>query len=634
MPAALHSLPIAWIPGVTTWIVVWSVLAAATVAIVLLMRSRWREAKPWKKCALLSLWVHVLLACLAVNVRIGAGISGGPGIGPGEGGPMRIAIAAVDISALAALAAELPKGEPDAEPIVAEVAEPAIDAQPETVSREAPLLEDPAEHETPEEAPLPEPMPPTNAAAVAIDAPTAAPTLPQPDFTLDAPNLLPQPKPKLEETSKVADASDKPALVDAERTDDEANKQADASVATNVAPPTPAAPTLGVPTGEAASAAGAPRRAVPAPYANRFADRDALVVGGGGNPATERAVRAALAWLAASQEADGHWNPKRFGAGQERYVMGENRGGAGANADTGITALALLAFLGSGHTHHEGAYADNVARGLDYLRRTQGANGNLAGQAELFAHTYCHSMAAFAVSEACAMTGDAKLKPIVQRAVAYSLALQHPADGGWRYRPGDTGDMSQLGWQLMGLKSAELAGVTVPAVTWTRVERFVRSVERGAAGGLAAYRPENPPTRAMTAESLFCRQLLTRRRDGGLAPAALDEARRSLLEEPPGRLMINHYYWYYGTIALHRVKDASPASAEAWQEWNDALTSTLVGTQASDGSWPAACVWGGYGGRVYTTALGAMCLEVYYRYAPEGEPGLARHDDWQTVPAR
>jgi hypothetical protein len=564
-------------------------------------------------------------------VRIGAGISGGPGIGPGDGGPMRIAIAAVDISALEAFAAELPKGEPDAEPIVAEVAdpEPAAEAQPETVSREAV-----AERAEPEHAPPPEPTPPAEVATIAIDAPTAAPTLPKPDLTLDAPDLLPQPKPKAEEKPKVAEASDKPAEDegDVEHSADEAKKQADASVATNSTPPTPA--THGVPTGEAASAAGAPRRSVPTPYANRFADREALVAGGGGNPATERAVRAALAWLAASQEADGHWNPKRFGAGQERYVMGEYRGGAGASADTGITALALLALLGSGHTHHEGAYADNVARGLDYLRRTQGANGNLAGQAELFAHTYCHSMATFAISEACAMTGDEKLKPIVQRAVAYSLALQHPAEGGWRYRPGDTGDMSQLGWQLMGLKSAELAGVAVPAVTWTRVERFVRSVERGAAGGLAAYRPENPPTRAMTAESLFCRQLLTRRRDGGLAPAALDEARRSLLEEPPGKLMINHYYWYYGTIALHRVKDVSPASLEAWQEWNDALTNTLVGTQSSDGSWPAACVWGGYGGRVYTTALGAMCLEVYYRYAPEGDPGLARHDDWQTVPTR
>ena len=44
----------------------------------------------------------------------------------------------------------------------------------------------------------------------------------------------------------------------------------------------------------------------------------------------------------------------------------------------------------------------------------------------------------------------------------------------------------------------------------------------------------------------------------------------------------------------------------------------LVNSQVSDGpeagSWEPNCVWGGYGGRVYSTAIAAMCLEVYYRY--------------------
>jgi hypothetical protein len=345
-------------------------------------------------------------------------------------------------------------------------------------------------------------------------------------------------------------------------------------------------------------------------------------------------VRAALGWLAASQEAEGHWDPKRFGAGQERYVFGESRGGAGARADTGISALALLAFLGAGHTHRQGPYADNVARGLDYLRRAQAANGNLGGQAELFAHMYCHSMATFAVSEAAAMTGDVKLLPVVRKAASYSLAVQHPTDGGWRYRPGDAGDTSQLGWQLMALKSAELAGVEIPPATWTRVERFLRSVERGAAGGLAAYRPEGPPTRAMTAESLFCRQLIMRRPDGALSPAAVNEARASLLEEPPGGKITNYYYWYYATIALHAARESNAEAADAWKRWNGELTTTLVAGQENDGSWPATCLWGGYGGRVYTTALATMCLEVYYRYTapPSGE--LASHGDWQSTPPK
>jgi hypothetical protein len=39
------------------------------------------------------------------------------------------------------------------------------------------------------------------------------------------------------------------------------------------------------------------------------------------------------------------------------------------------------------------------------------------------------------------------------------------------------------------------------------------------------------------------------------------------------------------------------------------------------GSWDPDNEWGGYGGRVYSTALAAMCLEVYYRYLPVVERG-------------
>ena len=183
--------------------------------------------------------------------------------------------------------------------------------------------------------------------------------------------------------------------------------------------------------------------------------------------------------------------PSATAPGRSGTSLGQNRGGAGAKADTGISGLALLAFLGAGHTHREGPYADNVARGLDYLRRTQGANGNLGGDAELFAHMYCHSMATFAVSEAYALTGDERLdadRPRGGRLLARRAASRPTAAGGTapatRATPASSAGSS---WRSRAPSSA---GVDVPDVTWTRVDRFLRSVERGAAGGLAAYRPE------------------------------------------------------------------------------------------------------------------------------------------------
>lgn len=206
------------------------------------------------------------------------------------------------------------------------------------------------------------------------------------------------------------------------------------------------------------------------------------------------------------------------------------------------------------------------------------------------------------------------------KAVGFCLAAQNATTGGWRYRPGDSGDTSQLGWQMMALASAQRAGVGVPAQTWVRVERFLRSVRRGNYGGLASYRPDSGPSTPMTAEALYCRMLL-----GEIQPEAIDEraaaeATSQLLAARPDAQRVNLYYWYYATLALHYRHQRDDRAAADWRAWNDALTAALLATQVTDGrdagSWNTNTVWGGYGGRVYTTAMAAMCLEVYYRYAP------------------
>src|SRR5262249_12238121 len=226
-------------------------------------------------------------------------------------------------------------------------------------------------------------------------------------------------------------------------------------------------------------------------YALRNAsDRLSLIEGQGGNEKTEAAVVAELNWLDKAQSRDGRWSANQFGAGHEQLVLGQDRGGAGRNADTGISALALLAFLGAGHSHLQGEYRDTVHRGVDFLLRSQAADGSLFGDATLYAQMYCHSMATFALAEDQAMSGDRRLELAVTNAINFSLAAQNMATGGWRYRPGDTGDTSQLGWQIMALASAKRAGINVPDQTWNRVERFLRTVRRGNYGGLASYRPD------------------------------------------------------------------------------------------------------------------------------------------------
>ena len=119
----------------------------------------------------------------------------------------------------------------------------------------------------------------------------------------------------------------------------------------------------------------------------------------------------------------------------------------------------------------------------------------------------------------------------------------------------------------------------------------------------------------MTAEALVCRQLL------GSSPQnqTANEAVRFILGALPvsdrqGGGRMNFYYWYYATLALYQRQD------QAWDRWNAAVQNALVETQVPAGqyagSWSPETAWGNYGGRVYTTAMATLCLEVYYRYLP------------------
>jgi hypothetical protein len=351
---------------------------------------------------------------------------------------------------------------------------------------------------------------------------------------------------------------------------------------------------------------------LPAAYADRFGDRrSAAAAARGGSRETERAVQAALSWLSAAQSPDGRWNAAQHGGGMERSVDGHHRHGAGARSDHGVTGLALLAFLGAGNTHREGPHAASIDRGIRFLVGRQRADGSLAGDAEFFAALYCHGMATIALAECCAMTGDPALLPPLDRAVAHTLAMQHPQTGGWRYAAGDRGDTSQCGWQVMVLSSGRNAGLRGFDAAEAGARGYLQSVASGTGGGLAAYRPGERPSVAMTAEALFCRLVLGMPADH----PSTAEALALITASPPSASAANAYTWYYATLACFH------AGGPAWDRWNMHLQAVLLPMQRRDegplaGSWDPDPVWGGHGGRVYSTALSAMTLEVYYRHLP------------------
>ena len=349
------------------------------------------------------------------------------------------------------------------------------------------------------------------------------------------------------------------------------------------------------------------RLGTPEIYRDRMnPNRSETAVLRGGSKASEEAVERALAWLAAHQHQDGHWDADGFNV---HCPAGDVCSGPALQNrdDCAVTGLVLLTFLGAGHTHRSGKYGLPVVNGLNWLLAQQKPSGDLRGTGKM----YSQGIATLALSEAYGMTGDPKLRDPVERAAKFIVGAQNPTSGGWRYEPGQVGDTSILGWQLMALKSAALAGVQVPDSTWQKARLWLNTVGSGRNRGLASYLPGEKPSEAMTAEALMCRLFMGMSNEDAVAREAADYLMDYLPQ--PGRQ--NLYYWYYGTVASFQM------GGDYWKRWNASLRDQLIAKQEraghATGSWePSSDPWGLEGGRIYATALATLSLEVYYRFLP------------------
>lgn len=333
-------------------------------------------------------------------------------------------------------------------------------------------------------------------------------------------------------------------------------------------------------------------------------NRRQLALEGGGTEASESAVELGLAWLAAHQWEDGGW---RFDLQASPKCMGECRNSGNLESTTAPTGLALLCFLGAGYTQHEGPYQQVVADGLYYLTNQMiltSFGGDLRGSA--MGTMYSHGIATLALTEAYAMTRDANLADPAQKAIDFIVHAQHE-NGGWRYAPGEPGDTTVSGWQIAALKSALLARLEVPYEVWHKISAFLDSVQlqRGAAYG---YKGPTQSSTTTNAIGLFGRMILGWPRNH----RPLLRGMAKIGEQKPRESHI--YFNYYAAQILHHF------GGPIWQRWNVRTREYLVKNQATQGhergSWYFQEQHSSRGGRLYTTTMAIMTLEVYYRYMP------------------
>ena len=145
----------------------------------------------------------------------------------------------------------------------------------------------------------------------------------------------------------------------------------------------------------------------------------------------------------------------RLGRWWQEREPGEQEGPTGVIVGS---ILALLAFLGAGHTDDEGPYADNVRRGLHFLIASRAEDGWIAGPDPMCA-IYEHAIAAIALSEAYGMTRSPRARDAAQRAVNVLQRARNPHLG-WRYASNGENDTSVTAWCTLALYAAREAGLS------------------------------------------------------------------------------------------------------------------------------------------------------------------------------
>ena len=341
----------------------------------------------------------------------------------------------------------------------------------------------------------------------------------------------------------------------------------------------------------------------------------------------QEAVDRGLEWLSRHQSADGSWDSDAFNSldGGQCDCLKDSKGQA--LYDVGVSGLSVLCFLGAGETHKVGSYKKTVRRGLKWLRAQQDGDGCF-GDRTVSNFTYNHSIGALAMAEAYGLTKSPLFKSTATKGVRFALQCQNPYKA-WRYGEanGDN-DTSVTGWMIMALKSGKNAGIPIDDRPFAWGLDWVNEMTDDETGRTGYNKRGEPPVRetgkseefpAAESESLTAVGITSRVFCGenpSEAPMIRLGVENVLKKKLPvwdqARGSIDMYYWYYGTLAMYQV------GGDAWTSWNKKMQEAVIETQRVDGdfagSWNPDGAWGEAGGRVYSTALMTLCLEVYYRY--------------------
>ncbi|CAG0989559.1 hypothetical protein PLCT2_02392 [Planctomycetaceae bacterium] len=378
---------------------------------------------------------------------------------------------------------------------------------------------------------------------------------------------------------------------------------------------------------------------------------------------------ASLKWLRDHQCEDGRWSASEFGAASRRRVASHSYNveffapglawgdqGQSPDNDFVVTALVLLAHINTGFDHKDGMYKDSMRRAIKWLRSQQDACGRFGPEHDI-AFLPTHALCTAALAECYGMSGDAALKKNCETAVTHLLTLQ-TKDSGFARNPYGYGldpepDTATTAWSVLALKYAKIAGIEFEMTSvGNGVLAFLDSVTtviRGTADDVAGVTTrlrvrggDSPDGRAggfislntLDAMNCYCRCMLaTEDYDHKLCIAL---AKKGVAQPPTwDERSIDFVHWFFATSAAYQCLSWRPTGKngrnadKGWTDWEQDIAKVLLAHQRGYrvdelktwpamldefGSWDAVDAYSRQGGRVYTSAMAHLILQIYYRY--------------------
>jgi len=326
--------------------------------------------------------------------------------------------------------------------------------------------------------------------------------------------------------------------------------------------------------------------------------------------AVDKAVAKGVAYLISKQQSNG------------AIVMTPPPNQTHANAMTGLASMALLAV---GHRPTDDTPAGNVLRkALEFIlddRQTGATNGYFGGvdASNMYGHGIVTLMLAEIVGMGVDERQDALIRTRCQRGIDLIVRSQkvnkaEKFKGGWRYAPTSTdSDLSVTVWQVMALRAAKNAGLTVPKETIDAAMAYIiRSYnsQRDKDGKLLnlksgfAYMPGGGPSYASASAGLLALQVC-----GDYDAPELKgtvEWLRDLKQKTPA---LGHFYYgtYYYSQGMYQRGGTTADESKQFIE------SLLLAVQKPDGTWQGG---GTEASPVYSTALAILSLSVRHHFMP------------------